>query len=174
MGAKISDFDLAALYAALDSERESRSLSWSGLTREVNAIFKDVRCPPIATSTITTLNGKPDVIGNAALQLLVWLNRAPESFVPGYDGRVGSAHALPRVGSDRILRFDTPAIYRALDAARIARQLSWKQVAEQIGMATATQLTRFRKGGGVGMCAVTRIAQWLGRPVASFTVASAA
>lgn len=172
MGTTISDFDLAALYAALDSERESRSLSWSGLTREVNALFRDVRCPPIATSTITTLNAKPEVIGNAALQLLVWLNRAPETFLPGYDGRIGKTHALPRLDPNRILRFDTPAIYRALDAARIERQLSWKQVAEQIGMANATQLTRFAKGGGIGMRAVTRIAQWLGRPVASFTAAS--
>ncbi len=167
-----SDIDLNALFNALDSERQARSLSWSGLTREVNALFGDVPCPPIATSTITTLKTKPEVIGNAALQLLVWLGRTPESFIPGNHDAVKAEEALPRLDPDRILRFDTTAIFRALDSVRIERHLTWKQVAEEIGGVTSAQLTRFSKGAGIGMVTMGRIARWLGRPVASFTVAS--
>jgi hypothetical protein len=173
-GVSISNFDLDALFAALDSERRARSLSWSGLTRDINALFRDVPCHPIATSTITGLKGKREVIGNAALQMLVWLDRTPESFRPGHDTSANPAEVLPRLGPDRILRFDTPAIYRAIDAVRLERDLSWRQVADEIGGVTAAQLTRFAKGAGIGFVAVGRIAQWLARPVASFTVASSA
>lgn len=171
-GLSNSNFDLNALYTALDSERRKRSLSWSGLTRDNNALFRDVPCHPIATSTITGLKEKREVVGNAALQMLVWLDRTPESFIPGHGNRANPTEMLPRLEPDRILRFDTPAIFRAIDAVRAERDLSWRHVAEEIGGVSAAQLTRFAKGAGIGMVAVGRIAHWLGRPVASFTVAS--
>lgn len=168
----ISTFDLNELLTALDSERRARSLSWSALTREINALFRDVPCHPIATSTITGLKQKREVIGNAALQMLVWLDRTPESLMLGHDNSTNPAEVLPRLGPDRILRFDTRAIFQAIDAVRVERHLSWRQVAEEIGGVNAAQLTRFAKGAGIGFVTVGRIAQWLGRPVASFTVAS--
>lgn len=118
------------------------------------------------------LKEKREVIGNAALQMLVWLDRTPESFMPGHDNSANPAEALPKLGPDRILRFDTPAIFRAMETVRIERGLSWRQIAEEIGGVNAVQLTRFAKGAGIGMVTVSRIAKWLGRPVASFTVAS--
>ena len=168
----ITNIDLSALFAALDSERQARSLSWSGLTREINALFRDVPCPPIATSTITGLKEKRDVVGSAALQMLVWLDRTPESFMPGHDNSAKPAEVLQRLGSDRILRFDIPAIFRAMDAVRVERNVSWRHVAEEIGGVNAAQLTRYAKGAGIGIVTVGRIAQWLGRPVASFTGSS--
>lgn len=169
----ISNFDLNALFAALDSERQARLLGWSGLTREINALFRDVPCRPIATSTITGLKGKREVIGNAALQMLVWLDRTPESFIPGYVNSAKPAEALPRLRPNRILRFDTGAIFRAMDKVRVRRDLSWGEVAEEISGVSAAQLTRLGKGAGIGIVAAGRIAQWLGLPVASFTVESA-
>ena len=166
------NLDLNALFVALDSERQARSLSWNALTREVNALFRDVPCHPIATSTITSLKSKREVIGNAALQMLVWLDRTPESFLPGHQNS-GREQILPRLGPDRILRFDTLAIFQAIDAVRVERGLTWGEVAEEIGGLNAGQLTRLGKGAGIGFVAAGRIAQWLGRPVASFTVASA-
>ncbi|MGH2812231.1 MAG: hypothetical protein ACRDI1_05910 [Actinomycetota bacterium] len=168
----ISNFDVNALFTALDSERRARSLSWNGLTREINALFRDVPCHPIATSTITGLKGKREVIGNAALQMLVWLDRTPESFLPVHEDSANPEEVLPRLGPNRILRFDTRAIFRAIDAVRVERDLSWRQVAEEIGDVRAEQLTRLGKGAGIGVVAAGRIAQWIGRPVASFTVAS--
>lgn len=171
-----SDFDIDALFEALDSERQARSLSWSGLTREINALFRGAPCPPIATATIKSLKGRRAVIGNAVLQMLVWLDRTPESFMPGRDDSSDPSLELPRLTPDRILRFDTRAIYRAMDALRVERGLTWRQVAEELGgvsaRLTAASLTRLGKGGGTDFPSVGRIAQWLGRSVASFTVAS--
>ena len=168
-----SNVDLNALFTALDSERQARSLSWNGLTREINALFRDVPCHPIATSTITGLKSKREVIGNAALQMLVWLDRTPESLLPGHLDSSDPEEVLPWLGPDRILRFDTLAIFRTIDAVRVERELSWREIAEEIGGVSAGQLTRLGKGAGIGFVAAGRIAQWLGRPVASFTVASA-
>ncbi len=86
---------------------------------------------PIAASTLSGMRGKRVIEGDGVLQALRWLNRTPESFVPGH---VPAANeALPHVDPDRILRFDAIAIYQALDAQRIARGLSWSQVAREIG-----------------------------------------
>jgi len=66
------------------------------------------------------------------------------------------------------IRFDARALYDALDAQRRERNLSWRQVADEIGVSTAT-LTRTRLGGRMeadGMLAMTR---WLGRTAESFT-----
>ncbi|MBW3588672.1 MAG: hypothetical protein KY429_04570 [Actinobacteria bacterium] len=167
------DLDLNALFTVLDSQRVARSLSWNALTREINALFRDVPCHPIATSTITSLESKREVIGNAALQMLVWLDRTPESFLPGHQNSSELDQVLPRLGPDRILRFDTLAIFQAIEAVRVERALTWREVAEEIGGVTAGQLTRLGKGAGIGIVAAGRIAQWLDRPVASFTVASA-
>ncbi|MCA1840907.1 MAG: hypothetical protein ABR507_00285 [Actinomycetota bacterium] len=167
----ISGFDLKALYDALDSERSARSLSWTALTREINDLFKDVPCHPIATSTITGMKDKREVVGNGALQMLVWLDRTPESFIPG-DHILGKGSRLPRLSSDRILRFDTRAIFRAMDDIRAERGLSWRQVADEVGGMNAEQLKRFGKGSGIGIVGAARIAQWLGRPVATFAAPS--
>jgi hypothetical protein len=40
---------------------------------------------------------------------------------------------LPHVESDRILRFDAIAIYKAMDAQRATRGLTWPRVADEIG-----------------------------------------
>lgn len=167
----ISDIDLAQLFAALDSQRRARGLSWNGLTREVNDLFRDVPCHPIATSTITSLKDKREVIANAALQMLVWLDRSPESFMTGHNDSMKGT-SLPRLEPDRILRADTVAIFRAIDAVRRDRGLTWHQVAGEIGGVTGTQLTRLAKGAGIGLVALGRIAQWLKRPVATLTIAS--
>jgi len=104
--------------------------------------------------------------------MLVWLDRTPESFIPRHDRSANPAEVLPRLGPDRILRFDTRAVFGAMDAVRADRGLSWLQVAKEVGGMNAEQLRRFAKGSGIGIVGAARIAQWLGRPVASFTVAS--
>jgi hypothetical protein len=76
--------------------------------------------------------------------MLRWLDRTPESFVPGHDG---PAARLPEVPTGRVLRFDTAAIYSALDTRRIERKLTWIGVAREIGGCTAASLTRLAKGG---------------------------
>jgi hypothetical protein len=120
-------------------------------------------------STITGIRGRRVVDGDGVLQMLLWLERTPESFMPGYQRADDEVPALPRPGRDRILRWNACGLYEALDARRRDRSLTWKQVASEIGGCAPASLTRLSHGGRVGVPAVMRILRWLDQPAASFT-----
>src|SRR5215471_17991835 len=164
------EFDIGALYNALDAERISRGLSWPQVTREINRQFARLPSRPIAISTVSGMLSRRAIEGDSALQMLRWLRRTPESFVRGFSAADGDA--LPEGADDRIIRFDTRAIYAALDVQRIGRGMTWKEVAAEIGGMNAPALTRLSKGGRTGFPDVMRIVRWLGRPAASFTYLS--
>jgi transcriptional regulator with XRE-family HTH domain len=168
----VAEFDLTALYAALDAERQARGLNWQQLAREISRVFSDSIATPISPSTLTGMRSRAQIEGDGVLQMLLWLKRTPESFIPGHkESRVVSL-TLPRVGRDRILRFDAVAIHAALDARRVERGLTWAEVAAEIGGFSPAGLTRMAKGGRVGFPSVMRIARWLECPAASLTHAS--
>ena len=144
-------------------------MSWVAVTREINDLFRSVPARPISASTVTGMRGRRVVEGNGVLQMLVWLGRTPESFTSGRDRVALENEILPRVGPSQILRFDTQAIYAALDAQRAERGMLWREVAAEIGGVTATSLTRLAHGGRVGFPGVMSIVEWLALPVASFT-----
>ena len=164
------DFDLGALYAALDAQRVARGLSWQQAAREISGQLSRVPSRPISPSTLTGLRNRATIEGDGVLQMLRWLQRTPESFVPG--GEDAAIARLPDVGPAQILRFDTRKLHAALDARRIERGLTWTQVANEIGGLTAASLTRFSQEGRTGFPQVIRIARWLERPVAYFTRAA--
>lgn len=166
----VTDFDVNALYAALDAERQSRGLSWQQVAQEISRQFEHTRATPISSPTLLGLREKSVIEGDGVLQMLRWLRRTPESFVPGLTESEDAA--LPQIGSDQILRFDAKAIYEALSAQRSKRGMTWKQVADEIGGVNASGLTRLANGGRVGFPDVMRVFRWLGRPAAAFTRAS--
>ena len=100
------DFDVDALFAALDEQRQARGLSWQAMAREVNGPFATTTSRPITASTISGMRGKRAIEGDSVLQQLRWLNRTPESSVPGGTGVAEEDCALPSVSPNRILRFD--------------------------------------------------------------------
>jgi hypothetical protein len=101
------------------------------------------------------------------LQVLRWLGRSPESFVPGL--RETPARALPDDDTGRPA-LDTRAIYLAMNDRRAARELTWRDVADELGPGfTPGMLTRLADGTGIGFPRVMRIFQWLERPAAEFT-----
>jgi len=104
--------------------------------------------------------------GDGVLQMLRWLNRTPESFVPGgpASGRDGR---LPEVPPHHTLRFDTKKIHAALDAQRVERRLTWAQVAHEVGIG-ASSLTHLSQGGRAAFPQVMRIVRWLAKPAAHF------
>jgi hypothetical protein len=165
----VAEFDVAALYAALDEQRQARGLSWQAVAREMNAPFATTASRPISASTMTGMRTKRAIEGDSVLQQLRWLNRTPESFVPGGTGVTAEECALPAAPPNRILRFDTREIYAALDAQRRERGLTWTQVAKEIGGFQPAALTRLANGGRTGFPDVIRITRWLGRSVASLT-----
>ena len=119
-------FDMDALQAALDDRRRAQGLTWGELTAEINKPFNGTTSIPISASTIKTMSKKSSVTSAVVLQVLRWLDRSPESFL---SGRLGQSHMnekLPNAGASGILRFDTQAMYSALDDERQRRNLTWR------------------------------------------------
>ena len=161
------EFDVDALYAALDAQRQARGLTWSQLGREINRQIERAPVRLISVSTITGMRERRVIEGDGVLQMLRWLGRAPEEFVPG--GAGPAAAPLPVVQQGQILRFDTAAIYAKLDARRRAQGLTWAQVAREVGGLGAAGLSRLAKGGRTSFPDIIRIARWLDVPVATLT-----
>ena len=133
---------------------------------EVNRFRTRLR--PISASTITSLGDRPVGEGDWILQMLVWLERTPESFVPGFSEPDSPRFQLPALSSGKILRWDT-ALFAALDERRRERALTWTAVAGEIGGFTPGMLTTLSKGGRVVFPRVMRLVKWLGRPAVAFT-----
>ena len=65
------------------------------------------------------------------------------------------------------IRFDTQALYQALNARREERGLTWTQVATETGVAEAT-IKRTREGGRMEVDGMLAMVSWLGVPVETF------
>ena len=161
------DFNLRALYDALDEQRRARNMSWTAVAGEVNCFRTKLR--PIAVSTITSLRKKPVGEGDGILQMLLWLGRTAESFVPGISAADSAPYRLPELRTGQILRWDTRALFDAVSAERVTRQLTWTELAREVGGFTPSMLTNLSKGGRIGFPRVMRLVRWLGRPAVSFT-----
>ncbi len=94
-------FDIDALYDALDAQREERGLAWGGVMREINGTYRDVDLRPIAASTITTMRDRDYLNGDGVIQMLLWLDRTPESFVPGHASPNAPGEPVDRARSHR-------------------------------------------------------------------------
>ena len=162
-----SDFNLRSLYAALDEQRQSRGLSWKAVAEEVN--HRRTRLRPIAVSTITGLQHKPDAEGDGVLQMLLWLRRTPESFVPEMPDPESDCFCRPQLTIGQILRWDTRALFDAVDSQRCGAGLTWAETADRIVGFTPSMLTNLSRGGRIGFPRVMRLVRWLGRPAAAFT-----
>jgi len=64
-------------------------------------------------------------------------------------------------------RFDAAALFEALDAQRLARGLSWEQVAKDTGVSAAT-IKRTREGGRMEVDGMLAMVGWLRVPVERF------
>jgi hypothetical protein len=161
-------FDIQALYEALDRERQARGLSWRVLAAQINEPFKYTTSIPISEQTIKTMTRKQSVASAVVLQVLRWLGRAPESFLAGRKETATPEEYLPHAGHDRILRFDTEAIYTALDGERRKRGLTWVELSRELPGFTPGMLSNLANGPLIGFPRVMFLTQWLGRPAAAF------
>jgi hypothetical protein len=160
------EFDLQALYVALDERRRQRNLSWAAVAKEVNRFRTKRR--PITVSTITGFRHKSIGEGDGILQMLLWLGRTPESFVPDITDADSKRFQLPDLTTSQILRWDTRALFLALNAQRLERQLTWAELSQEVQGFTPAMLTSLSKGGRVGFPRVMRLVRWLDRPAAEF------
>jgi len=166
-----ADFDIAALHAALEARRIERGLTWKAVAAEVNRADQGGGIHPISPSTISGLKDKSwGAEGDGVLQMLLWLDRTPESFVPGHPGAAHPDAQFPRVADAKILRFDVPSIYARLDALRAARGLTWAQTASGIGgRCNADMLRNMKTQSRTGFPHVMRLARWLCCPAVALT-----
>jgi hypothetical protein len=134
-------------------------MSWAQVAREVGGV---------SAGTIKGLGSRGTVEGDGVLQVLRWLGRSPESFLSGELGVTEADAELPPSSQGGVLRFDAREIFKALDAERTERDLTWRQVASEAGLANADRLTRLRRGGRVSFPDVMRVFAWLGKPAARF------
>lgn len=161
------DFSLEALYVALDARRRARGLAWSQVTREIN---RDTDCSDkhrLSRSTITGTRTGTVAEADGVLQMLLRLDRTPESFTSCDQESLAGTARLPDVPPRQVLRFDTKKLYAALDALRIERALSWTQVSGETGL-SVSQLGHLAKGGRTAFPQVMRLVRWLERPAADF------
>jgi hypothetical protein len=162
----IDDFDLRALYLALDAQRQARGLTWAQATSQINAVGPVVRRHPIASSTITGLRTKRIAEGDGVLQMLRWLARSPESFMRGLaEGH--AAASLPSADVRQVLRFDTANLYESLDGERRSRRLTWRDIAIETRVADS-HMRGLKKGGRTAFPLVMRLTTWLNLPAAQF------
>lgn len=168
MSGALRKFDMHALQAALDDARRTRGLTWAALTAEINKPFAGTPSIPISVSTLRGMASKRSVTAGVVLQVLRWLGRTAESFLVGNAAPPQASEILPEPGPGRILRFDTRAMHAALDAQRRERDMTWKQVADELPGFSGSMLTNLAQGPLIGFPRVMMITQWLGRPAASF------
>ncbi len=162
------DFSLQELYAALDTQRQTRGLSWAQVAREMNGPREQITGHALSASTITGTRIRSVAEADGILQMLRWLNRSPESFLPDHPASADPTAQFPSVSTHQVLRFNTRKIYTALDAQRSERKMTWAQVGKEVGMGPAS-LTYLAKGGRTAFPYVMRIVRWLHRPAADFT-----
>lgn len=167
--AAASDFDIVALYAALDAQRRQRVMTWSAVAREISGGFARTPAKPISASTLTGIATRDSVEGDGVLQMLRWLDRTPESFVADHPHATADDARLPALAANRILRFDAKKLYGALETQRTELGMTWRQVAAEIGGVAPASLTRLADGGRTSFPHVMRIVKWLRRPAAFFT-----
>ncbi len=169
--ALLREFDVLALFDALDARRVARGLSWQGVADEIWELSAELNrrrtSHPISPSTLTGMRTRRATSCQHALFMLRWLERTPESFLTGERPPPTDA-PLPAAGPAHRLRWNLRTFHAAIDSERRAKGLTWRQLAAILGC-TPSQLTglrtaRFATSMGLAM----RIVQWLDRPAADF------
>src|SRR5262245_28579509 len=122
---RASDFSLAAVYSALDARRRARGRSWPQATRDINREHELLSVRPVSASTVTGMRTQAVAEADGVLQMLLWLRRTPESFVPDHPWAEANAARLLAVPPHQILRFDTKKLHAAIDALRLDRNMTW-------------------------------------------------
>ena len=64
-------------------------------------------------------------------------------------------------------RFDSKALYQAIDEQRRTREMTWTEVSKEIGVSTST-ITSTKRGGRMEVDGMLAMVHWLGVPVEAF------
>lgn len=168
------EFDIAALWQAMDTQRKGRGLSWQQVTDEISAASSILvarlgsRNHPLSASTVRNMAKRGSITCQHALGMLRWLGLPPDTFAPHDADRPKAP--LPKAGPDRRLRWDIWAKADLLDAERRSRGMTWQQLADELGC-SPNQVSGLRhRRYGISIQLAMRIARWLKRPAGDFIV----
>jgi hypothetical protein len=165
------EFDVHALFAALEARRRAQELSWSALANAIwgqsRLLNEQRRDHPISPATLRRLATGKGPTCQHALFLLRWLGVPPEAFIAR--PCPGTADVpLPVADEAHRLRWNLAKLHAVLNAARTARGATWQQAAARLDC-TPHQLTGLRTAKfATGMGLAMRITQVLRRPAADF------
>lgn len=152
------DFDVVGLWEAVDAQRAERGLSWNKVAGELAWMSK---------ATMDRMRERGTATCNHVLPMIQWVGRTPESFTVDPDGATHELLPDPAPGRWRWwwAHHDLAA---AIDARRQECDLSWEQVADEmgVGIAAIRGLTRLLYGPPIGQGMI--FARWVGRSAASF------
>ncbi len=104
------------------------------------------------------------------LAMVRWLGCIPEKFIRGSESQsvTQTPSETPRFLTGH--RFNTKTLYRALNAQRCSRKMTWLAVAQEIGDdISPPMLTRLAKGGRIGVHVMVSAVGWLGANIEVFT-----
>ena len=122
----------------------------------------------VSTVTATKQGGRMETDG--MLAMVRWLNCTAESFIRGAESVSVAEMSAANVRSSAGHRFNTKALYAALDAQRRSRTMTWREVAHEMGDAILPgMLTRLAKGWRIGVDVMVAAVEWPGATVESFT-----
>jgi hypothetical protein len=151
------DFDVIALWEAVDAQRGSRGMSWGQVTRVLGWMSQ---------STIERMGQRGTATCNHVLPMIQWVGRTPESFTVDPKGAVHEP--LPDPHGPWRWWWAHHDLASAVDARRQHRGITWKQVAEDMGVEVAAvqRLTKVKYGPAIGLAMIA--ARWVQRSATSF------
>jgi len=152
------DFDLPALFDAVEEQRTDRGMSWTALTREIawtsHGTFERMQATGAGSCHIVT-------------PLIQWVGRTPESFTHDADGFEGEL--LPDPGRGRWRWYwHMPELAAAVETRRVERELSVAELADLLGTSPAEieHLAATRYGTTISFA--MRCARFVERSATSF------
>jgi len=152
------NFDVFALWNAVDAQRRERDLSWHRVTQILGWMSQD---------TIARMGERGLATCNHVLPMIEWVGRTPESFTIDPEGAVHEL--LPKPG-ERGWRWwwRIRDLGSDLERERIARELTPSQLAGELRLTTReiARVRRSRYGVPIGVAMI--IARWLERSAASY------
>jgi hypothetical protein len=149
------DFDVIALCEAVEAQRSSRGVRWGSMVFDW-----------MSRSTMERMRERGTATCNHVLPMIQWVGRTPESFTVDPDGAVHEL--LPDPQGRWRWWWAHHDLASEIDAKRQDRGMTWKQVADEMGVKVAAiqGLGKLRYGPPIGLAMIA--ARWILRPAARF------
>jgi hypothetical protein len=159
MGGVPGDFDVGALFEAVDEQAERRGMSLSQVNKE------------IAWMSLPTLKRMRERGGSASCQhvmpLIQWVGRTPESFTLHAEGFEGALLPDPRPGRWRWY-WNMPELAAAVDQQAHDRGMTLADVGDELGCGLGAMKHLRETRYGTTISVAMRVSRWLGRTATSF------